>query len=320
MSFRLQDYSGIGLQLVIEVSRLVKNFGQVQALRGLDLEVARGVFGFVGPNGAGKTTTVKILLGLMRASGGQAKVLGLDVWKESFAIRKRVGVLHEKPRFPGWVTGLEYLEYVCRLKGLKEPRRTALEELEFFGLSEAVERKIGGYSAGMVQRLGLAQAFVGEPELVFLDEPTANLDPLGRAEFLEMVRRRCKGGGVSVVISTHILSELERVCDSVAILFGGVVLERGLLSDLVEKYSEGVYVVESTNNERLVVEFERLECVEGVWVEGAVIKVKVKDRDEFEKGVVGLVHGLGFGLRRFEPVLSGLEDVYKKVLGEQDVE
>jgi len=184
----------------------VKSFGHVQALKGLDLEICRGVFGFVGPNGAGKTTTVKILLGLIKASKGSATVFGLDAWKESFSIRKRVGVLHEKPCFPGWVTGLEYLEYVCRLKGLEEPRETALKELESFGLAGVADRKIGGYSAGMVQRLGLAQAFVGEPELVFLDEPTANLDPLGRAEFLEMAKQRCNDEDVSVVISAHALS------------------------------------------------------------------------------------------------------------------
>ena len=293
----------------------MKNFGRVQALKGLDLEVSRGVFGFVGPNGAGKTTTVKILLGLMRASGGEASVFGLDAWKESFAIRKRTGVLHEKPRFPGWVTGLEFLKYLCRLKGLEEPRKTALEELKFFGLAEAVDRKIGGYSAGMVQRLGLAQAFVGSPELVFLDEPTANLDPLGRAEFLEMVKQRCRDGDVSVMISTHILSELERVCDSVAILFGGVALEHGSLSDLVDKYSEDAYVVESTDNRRMLGELEKLGCVKRVWVEGKVVKVTVKDRIEFEKSVVDLAHNLGLGLGRFEPVLSSLEDVYKKVLG-----
>ena len=224
-----------------------------------------------------------------------------------------MGVLHEKPRFPGWVTGLEYLEYVCRLKGLDEPHRTALGELKFFGLTGAADRKIGGYSAGMVQRLGLAQAFVGEPELVFLDEPTANLDPLGRAEFLEMVKQRCNDEDVSVVISTHILSELERVCDSVAILFGGVALEQGVLDDLAEKYSESAYVVESSDNNRMLGGLEKLSCVEGVWVEEGIIKVKVRDRVEFEKSVVGLAHNLGLGIRRLEPVLSGLEDVYKQV-------
>ena len=306
--------------MVVEARGLVKNFGRVQALKGLDLEVGRGVFGFVGPNGAGKTTTVKILLGLMRASGGVARVFGLDVWKESFVIRKRTGVLHEKPRFPSWVTGLDFLEYVCRLKGLKQPWKTALDELKFFGLAEAVDRRIGGYSAGMVQRLGLAQAFVGNPELVFLDEPTANLDPLGRAEFLEMVKQRCRDDGVSVMISTHILSELERVCDSVAILYDGVALEQGYLSDLVEKYSEGVYVIESSDNMRMLGGLEKLGCVERVWVEGEMIKVKVGDRVEFEKGVVDLAHDLGLGVRRFESVLSSLEDVYKKVLGGRVVE
>jgi len=299
---------------LIEVRGLVKCFGGVVALSGIDLEASRGAFGFVGPNGAGKTTMVKILLGLMRASRGEARIFGLDVWEESFAIRRRVGVLHEKPTFPGWVTGVEFLEYVCKLKGLREPRKTALKELCFFGLAEAAGRQIGGYSAGMMQRLGLAQAFVGEPELVFLDEPTANLDPLGRAEFLEMVKERCRDGGISVVISTHILSELERVCDSVAILFEGAVLEQGGLDELARKYSEDLCLVDSTDNKRMLEGLERLGSVEGAWIEEEIVKVKVRDRRRFEKDVVGLAHDLGLGVRRLEPVLSGLEDVYKQVL------
>jgi ABC-2 type transport system ATP-binding protein len=307
------------LDFIIEVHNLVKNYGRVEALRGLNMNVPKGVFGLVGPNAAGKSTTLKILLGLVRTSGGKASVFGLDVWRDSFAIRKRVGVLHEKPSFPGWVKGVEYVEYLARLKGIKEPREVAFRELKSFGLGEACERKIGTYSAGMVQRMGLAQAFIGDPELVFLDEPTANLDPLGRAEFLDMIKERSKNLGVSVVISTHILSELERVCDAVAIIFGGVVLEAGSLRDLFEKYSEGVYVVESTDDKRLMDGLGKLGCVGRVWVEEGALKVRVRDQRGFEMDGIGVAHDLGVGIRRFEPVWCTLEHVYKKVLGVKGV-
>jgi len=303
-----------GLDLIIETHDLVKNYGRVKALRGLNMKVKKSVFGLIGPNAAGKSTTLKILLGLVRASSGEARVFGLDVWHDSFEIRKRVGVLHEKPSFPGWVKGLDYVEYLAKLKGVRKPREAAFEELKSFGLEDACDRKIGGYSAGMVQRLGLAQAFVGEPELVFLDEPTANLDPFGRAEFLDTVKERSEGLEVSVVISTHILSELERVCDAVTIIFGGVALEAGRLSDLVEKYSESVYVVESTDDRRLFGKLRKLDSVGRVWVEGKALKLKVKDRVKLEKHVVDVAHDLGVGIKRFEPILCSLEEIYKKVL------
>jgi len=302
------------LDVIIETRDLVKKYGRVEALRGLNMEVSKGAFGLIGPNAAGKSTTLKILLGLVRASGGEARVFGLDVRRDSFAIRKRVGALHEKPSFPSWVKGLEYVEYLARLKGVRNPREAAFGELKSFGLGEACDRKIGTYSAGMVQRLGLAQAFVGDPELVFLDEPTANLDPLGRAEFLDMIKERCKSLGVSVVISTHILSELERVCNAVAIIFGGVALEVGSLSDLFEKYSESVYAVESSDDKRLMDGFVNLDSVERVWFEEGALMVKVKDQGRFERDGIGVAHGLGVGIRRFEPVWWSLEHVYKKVL------
>lgn len=299
---------------VIETFDLVKNYGGVEALRGLNMKVGKGVFGLVGPNAAGKSTTLKVLLGLVRATSGEARVFGLDAWKDSFEIKRRVGVLHEKPRFPDWVAALNYVEYLARLKGVREARNAASEGLKSFGLANACDRKIGTYSAGMMQRLGLAQAFLGEPELVFLDEPTANLDPLGRAEFLDMITERSKSLGVSVVISTHILSELERVCDAVAVIFGGVALEVGKLDDLVEKYSENVYVVKSTDDKRLLGELRKLDFIEHVWIDEGVLNVKVEDRVKLEKRIVDVAHDLGLGIRRFEPVLCRLEEIYKKVL------
>jgi ABC-2 type transport system ATP-binding protein len=159
--------------LIVEADGLNKRFGNVHALRGLNLRVGEGVTGLVGPNGAGKTTTIGILLGLLKPDRGKALVFGFDCWCDSFEVRSRVGVLHEKPVYPSSFTGRRYLEYVAEFYGRANPKEQATRLLRAVGFSEAADRKISTYSAGMVQRIGLAQALIGEPELVILDEPTA---------------------------------------------------------------------------------------------------------------------------------------------------
>jgi ABC-2 type transport system ATP-binding protein len=158
---------------ILSVSDLTKRFGDIVALDRLTLSMRHGIFGLIGPNGAGKTTLLRVLLGLIKADGGEAKVLGLDINDESFDIRRRVGVLHEHPIYPPSLTAGRYLERVSRLY---DAGRDPSELLELVGLLDAKQRKIGNLSAGMRQRLGVAQALIGKPELVFLDEPTSNLD------------------------------------------------------------------------------------------------------------------------------------------------
>ena len=196
---------------IVYTKDLFKLFGNVVALDGLNLEVPKGICGFIGPNGSGKTTTINILLGLVRPDSGEAYVFGLDCWRNSYEIKRRVGVLHENLGYPMSFSAQRFLEYVARIYNVDKPRERALEMLKLVGLYDARDRAIKGFSAGMLQRLGLAQALIGEPELVFLDEPTVNLDPSARLMFLEKVKEFHRDHGVNFLTSTHILPESEKV-------------------------------------------------------------------------------------------------------------
>ena len=230
----------INLSALIVTEGLFKFFGGIVALNGLDLRAPRGVSGFVGPNGAGKTTTIHILMGLLKPDVGEAHVLGLDCWRESFEVRRRIGVLHEKPKYPDNFTGMKYLEHVAHIYDIPQIKLKVKEIFREVGLSEAGDRPIKTYSAGMVQRLGLAQALISDPELVILDEPTANLDPLGRIMLLEKIEELHSDRGINFFISTHILPELERVCSWISIINDGVIVDQGRIKDLVAEYPADV--------------------------------------------------------------------------------
>jgi ABC-2 type transport system ATP-binding protein len=232
----------------IEVSGLKKRFRRVQALDGVDLLVEPSIFGLIGPNGAGKTTLLRILLGLSRPNSGEARVLGLDVRTQSIEIRRRIGVLHEKPLFMPAVTTLEYLQGVKRIyRSDRDPR----DLLALVGLDDVYDRKIGELSAGMNQRLGIAQALIGNPELVFLDEPTSNLDVTGRDDVIRLIIDLNADSGISFFIASHILSELEKACHSAAFIREGKIIERGNVRDIIQQWTQQTFRVVCTEPKRL---------------------------------------------------------------------
>jgi ABC-2 type transport system ATP-binding protein len=214
----------------LAVSGLVKRYGNVGALVGVDLVVERGeLVGLLGPNGAGKSTLVKIACGLVRPSAGRAEVCGARAGTRD--ARAVLGYLAEFFRFPGWATADELLRLHQRLNGSEGGEHERSELLELVGLADARSRHVEEMSKGMQQRLGIAQALVGEPQLLLLDEPTSALDPVGRRTvraLLEELRVR----GVSVLLNSHLLSEVELVCDRVAILLGGKVVAAGAPAEL----------------------------------------------------------------------------------------
>jgi ABC-2 type transport system ATP-binding protein len=214
----------------LAVTGLEKRFGANTALAGVDLEVAEGeLFGLLGPNGAGKSTLVKIACGLVRATGGEARVLGAPAG--STQARRSIGYLAELFRFPGWARADEVLSLHQRLAGSAGGSGERAELLELVGLADARDRRVEAMSKGMQQRLGIAQALVGSPRLLLLDEPTSALDPVGRRtvrELLEEMRRR----GVAVLLNSHLLSEVELVCDRVAIIASGSLVAAGRPADL----------------------------------------------------------------------------------------
>ncbi|MDE3077739.1 MAG: ABC transporter ATP-binding protein, partial [Chloroflexota bacterium] len=217
---------------------LRKVYGSKVALHGLTLEVPRGeVFGFLGPNGAGKTTAVKVLTGLARPTDGAGSLLGRPMG--DLEARRKLGFLPELFRFQEWLSATEVLALhaqLCGLPGIERERRIP-EVLELVGLSEAVNQRVGTFSKGMQQRLGLAQALLNQPELIVLDEPTSALDPLGRRDVRAIIQR-LKKDGVTVFLNSHLLSEIELTCDRVAIVNHGRVIRSGRVEELLAVQQE----------------------------------------------------------------------------------
>jgi len=305
----------VDLNEIITTEALTKFFGELPALAGLNLKVPDGISGFVGPNGSGKTTTINILLGLLKPDEGKAYVFGLDSWRESFKIRQKLGVLHEKPTYPGNFTGQRYLQHVANIYGTSQPKQRTKEVLEEVGLSEAKEKAVKKYSAGMIQRLGLAQALIGDPELVILDEPTANLDPMGRIDFLKKIKTLHKNQGVNFFISTHILVELEKICEWISIINEGVIVDQGNLDSLAAKYSANVYKIEISNSRLFAARLKELKTIEKVWIEDNAVYCKVKDVKRFYGEVPRLASELSLQLKTFQPLYSTLEEIFKITVG-----
>jgi len=294
----------------IQVEGLVKVFGAHRALDGLDLVVERGsVFGFLGPNGAGKTTTLRILLGLAKPTSGTAQVLGRPVGADLAA----VGYLPDVPGFPAWMTARQVLELDARLVGLRPATRRIDSLLDLAGLTDVTTR-VGAYSRGMRQRLGMAQALVNAPALLMLDEPTSALDPLGRRSVLDMIAGL--RGRTTVFFSTHILSDVERVCDTVAIVDRGRVATHGPLDQIRSRYGGRARVRMETDAPEAV----RTALLDEPWVEAVereppATLLITAEPTQAATALPALVARLGAGLHRLEPVEPSLEDVFVGLVG-----
>jgi len=225
----------------IRIEGLSKQFKDTTAVDRVSFRVGMGeIFGFMGHNGAGKTTTIKMLLGLTKPTNGSATVLGHDIVRESIAVRRVSGYLPGSYALPKEMTARAFLAYIASMFNLpaKEAQRKIAELLELFDLSAVADKKLGGYSSGMTQKIGLAQALINEPQVLFLDEPTAGLDPLGRHEFLQHIQQLARERGVTVMFSTHILSDIEAICESVAIMHRGRLVAADSLARLKQQHHE----------------------------------------------------------------------------------
>ncbi|HEX7949332.1 MAG TPA: ABC transporter ATP-binding protein [Candidatus Limnocylindrales bacterium] len=305
----------------IEARGLSKRFGPILALDGLDLVVPKGsIFGLLGPNGAGKTTTIRILTGLARPTAGSASVAGVEVALDEPRLHHRVGYLDQDPRFYSWMKGRELLQLVGRLHGLagSELRSRVDEMLARVGLVGAAERRIGGYSGGMGQRLGIAQALLHRPQILFLDEPVSSLDPEGRRDLLELIAGL--RGEATVVFSTHVLSDVERICDRVAILDRGRRVTEGPLEALLAAHARPIYrLVPAPGQDAAIAALvERLRAAAwttDVTPDGGFIRVTVSDETAAAGGLLPLVVEAGVILESFERARPTLEDVFLKLVG-----
>ena len=231
----------------VVVENLTRTFGPVMALSQLNVEMPQGIVGLVGANGAGKSTLIKILLGLLPPTSGRARVLGMDCATQGLAIRQLVGYMPESECLPPDVSATEFVVHMARMSGLPSAvaRERTADTLRHVGLYEERYRPIGGYSTGMKQRVKLAQSLVHDPKLVLLDEPTNGLDPAGRDEMLTLIRRISTDFSISVVVTSHLLGELERISDHLVVIESGVLQRSTSTADATQL--SGVVLVEVTD-------------------------------------------------------------------------
>jgi ABC-2 type transport system ATP-binding protein len=308
---------------------LTKRFGGrrgVLAVDGLDLDVPAGsVFGLLGPNGAGKTTTLRLLTGLARPTGGSVTIDGTPVAVERVGARGGIGVLDQDPRYYGWMSGRELVELAGRLQGLeaRESRARAVETLGLVGLADSQDRRIGGYSGGMRQRLGIAQALVARPTLLILDEPVSSLDPEGRRDLLALITDL--RASATVIFSTHLLADVERICDRVAILDHGRLVVEGPLDDLLAQFAMPLYRIDPEPGQgagvaALAAVLRSTPWVDGVDERDGGLIVSVSDETAASAGLLPLVVAAGVRLVAFERVRPSLEDVFLRLVGRDPVD
>lgn len=251
---------------VLEIKGVKKKIGKREIIKGIDLSVEKGeIFGFLGPNGAGKTTTIRMLVGLIAPNEGDISICGHNVQKEKEKALKNVGAVVENPELYKYLSGRENLMQIARIRGISKEEIQKL--IETVGLKDRIDDKVRKYSLGMKQRLGLAAALIGNPKLLILDEPTNGLDPSGIMDFREVVRKSAKERGMAVFISSHILSEIQTLCDRVAFIDGGVIKSIENIHDNVVKTElESLTLKVSKNKDEAV---EILKALE--WIQTAVI-------------------------------------------------
>jgi ABC-2 type transport system ATP-binding protein len=263
---------------LILVDDITKSYGKVAAVDGLSLRVEEGsIMGLIGPNGAGKTTTIKIILGLLKPDRGSVSVFDEEPW-DNPDIKPKIGIIHERAYFPSHHRILDYLQRVCRIFGKPESR--AREVLALTKLEDATDRTIKTLSAGMLQKFAIAHACVNQPGLIIADEPTSNLDPEARSDLLDLILKLHHDENVTFLISSHVLPELSRICESVAIINQGKVWASGGLTELSERLGARTTRISTDNPEGLGELIRKLEYVNRVEVDSTGVSVGVLAGDD----------------------------------------
>jgi ABC-2 type transport system ATP-binding protein len=288
---------------------LSKHYGEVVALNDVHLAITEGITGLLGENGAGKSTAIKIFLGLLQPTSGFAKVLGENA-NDKTAIRSRLGYMPEHDCLPTNVSAAEFLTHMAEVSGLPPARaRTrAADTLRHAGLFEERYRAMGGYSTGMKQRVKLAQALVHDPTIVFLDEPTAGLDPAGREEMLALIRKTHREFGISVLLSSHLMVDVERTCDRIIVLQGGRVVQSGEVEHFTSE-TETVFIEVDSNRDGLVTALERRGVA--VTTDGPGLAVHGTDESVYDLVRDALVEAHA-PLRRMGPRRRALTELFQR--------
>lgn len=298
----------------IKIENLVKDYRGFKAVNGLSIEVGeKRIFGFLGPNGAGKTTTIRMLAGLIKPTSGQISICDKPVKFGDFKTNQLFGYLPEQPSFYNWMTGEQYLGFVADIFKLKpEKKKKQIDYLlGFLQLGEARKKRIGTYSNGMKQRLGIAQALINDPEVLILDEPVSALDPVGRKEVLEVLDGlRDK---MTIFMSTHILSDVDRICDEVAIINHGQLIVQSSLRELKERYAGAILEVEFKKpiHKIVVEEIARKSWARKVIKEGNTLRIWLDDEKSLDNDLpIRTLGGYGLGILRYGLNMPQVEDLF----------
>jgi ABC-2 type transport system ATP-binding protein len=296
-------------EALLTASNLTKHYRNVVALNDVSFSIHDGITGILGENGAGKSTAIKIFLGLVRPTSGTATVLGESAF-ENAPVRGRVGYMPEHDCLPSQVSAAEFLTHMAEASGLPPSvaRTRAADTLRHTGLFEERYRAIGGYSTGMKQRVKLGQALVHDPAFVFLDEPTAGLDPVGREEMLALVRKTHREFGISVLLSSHLMADVERTCDRIIVLQGGRLVQSGDVGQFTRE-TETVFIEVDTNRDALVTALERRGVV--VTPDGSGLTIEGRDESVYDHVRDAVVEAQA-PLRRMAPRRRALAELFER--------
>ena len=322
-------------ETLIRTRKLTKHYGSLVAVDHLDLEVRRGeIFGLLGQNGAGKTTTILMLLGLTEPTGGEARVAGLDPARHPREVKRRVGYLPDAVGFYGGMTGRQNLRYTARLNGLRgaEAETAMAEVLEQVGLRDRADDKVETYSRGMKQRLGIADALVKSPDILILDEPTTAIDPIGVVEILDLLRRLVDGRGLAILLSSHLLNQVQSECDRIGIFASGRLIGEGTMARLASLFGDGTATLElglelpaAADRDRAKAVLAGLKSVAGVEPPGPRsdrwhLSVRPATEEATVRGAVlaaAVEHDLR--LTAIRPIVPSLDDIYRTALQRRGV-
>ena len=304
---------------------LTKIYGRgetsVRAVNKIDISMEPGVHGFLGPNGAGKTSTINMLIGAIAITGGEAKIRGEDAG--SIRARRIIGFLPQDPAFYDTMTGEQYLTYVAELSGLGriDAKQKTQELLESLKLTNAKDRKIEKYSEGMKQRIGIAAALIHDPEILILDEPTSNLDPIGRANIIKDIKELSKKA--SVFVSSHILSEIEQMCEKVTMINKGKIVVTDTIKNIKKMHSikggRNIIILDTSLNDKIFPQLQKQDYIENVWIEEKDKKIHIlpKNLEMLQKAIPKMIIDNDVILREFQQPETSLQEIFIEIMEDE---
>ena len=295
--------------VLLEAKGLTKQYGAIVALESVDFQVHEGITGLLGPNGAGKSTAIKLFLGLLKPTAGSAEVTGIRAY-ESLEVRERLGYMPEHDCLPPSVIASEFLAHMAQVSGLPpaEARTRAADIWRHVGMDEERYRPIGEFSTGMKQKVKLAQALVHDPLIVLLDEPTAGLDPGAREEMLQLIRRTGRDFGISIVLSSHIMGDVESTCDRVIVLDEGRVAQEGEVAELTRETAT-IFIEVDHNRDELVSALEKRDIHTDI--DGLSVVIDLETEEQYEAIRDAIVEAKA-PLRRLAPRRGHLTDIFRR--------